>query len=224
MSQHVRIWLADHRGATAVEYGLVAAGIGVAITASVFALGVDVARLFGGVGTSVTGGDGALEVDAARPALLSPLVNGGFEADIGGRNWTWTAVEGWSNSGSGGRIELWNDGFLGTNAPEGSTFIELDAHRIGGIDHLQTSVDLEAGGTYTMSFEHAARAGAGENDEFEITHNGVVITTIAPGTPQSFTTAEVTLTGADGPDVIGFRELPGQNNGVGVLLDNVRFE
>ena len=51
----------DTRGATAIEYGLIAAGIAVAITAAVFALGGDLSAMFGGVSDTVnsapTGGN-----------------------------------------------------------------------------------------------------------------------------------------------------------------------
>jgi pilus assembly protein Flp/PilA len=41
-------------GATAIEYGLIAAGIAVAIIAVVFALGDDIAGLFGGIGDKIS--------------------------------------------------------------------------------------------------------------------------------------------------------------------------
>lgn len=40
-------------GATAIEYGLIAAGIAVAIIAVVFALGDDIAGLFDGIGDKI---------------------------------------------------------------------------------------------------------------------------------------------------------------------------
>lgn len=43
----------DTRGATAIEYGLIAAGIAVAIAAAVFALGGDLAGIFGDVSDSL---------------------------------------------------------------------------------------------------------------------------------------------------------------------------
>lgn len=43
----------DTRGATAIEYGLIAAGIAVAIAAAVFALGDDLSALFGSVSTEI---------------------------------------------------------------------------------------------------------------------------------------------------------------------------
>lgn len=43
----------DERGATAIEYGLIAAGIAVAISVVVFAFGDDLATLFGDMSTKV---------------------------------------------------------------------------------------------------------------------------------------------------------------------------
>jgi pilus assembly protein Flp/PilA len=49
----LRTFRKDTRGATAIEYGLIAAGIAVAISAAVFALGVDLSNLFGTVSETV---------------------------------------------------------------------------------------------------------------------------------------------------------------------------
>ena len=43
----------DKKGATAIEYGLIAAGIAVAIIAAVFALGDDIKGFFEGVSTKL---------------------------------------------------------------------------------------------------------------------------------------------------------------------------
>jgi pilus assembly protein Flp/PilA len=42
------------KGATAIEYGLIAAGIAVAISAIVFTIGTDLVNLFSGVGAKLT--------------------------------------------------------------------------------------------------------------------------------------------------------------------------
>jgi pilus assembly protein Flp/PilA len=46
-------FVADEAGATAIEYGLLAAGIAVAITSSVNQLGCDLANVFGNVASSI---------------------------------------------------------------------------------------------------------------------------------------------------------------------------
>ncbi|MBL1419239.1 MAG: Flp family type IVb pilin [Alphaproteobacteria bacterium] len=48
----------DESGATAIEYGLIAAGIAVAIIAAVQTLGDDLSAIFSNIGTSIkTGAD-----------------------------------------------------------------------------------------------------------------------------------------------------------------------
>jgi pilus assembly protein Flp/PilA len=42
-----------NKGATAIEYGLIAAGIAVAISAAVFAFGTQLNNVFSGLGTSI---------------------------------------------------------------------------------------------------------------------------------------------------------------------------
>lgn len=49
----LRLFRKDTRGATAIEYGLIAAGIAVAIAAAVFALGDDLTSLFEGVSEEI---------------------------------------------------------------------------------------------------------------------------------------------------------------------------
>ncbi len=53
------LYVKNEKGATAIEYGLIAAGISLAIVAAVYAFGDDLNALFGGLGDSLTntGGD-----------------------------------------------------------------------------------------------------------------------------------------------------------------------
>ena len=46
----------NEEGATAIEYGLIAAGISLAIVAAVYAFGEDLNALFEGLSTSLSGG------------------------------------------------------------------------------------------------------------------------------------------------------------------------
>ncbi|SLN71521.1 Poly(beta-D-mannuronate) C5 epimerase 7 [Roseovarius albus] len=151
------------------------------------------------------------------------LSNGGLNSNQADNSWSPGVVDGWFNTGSGGVIERWGDGFLGLSTADGSPFIELDANTGGGLDHVQTNLELETGTSYTLSIDHAARASGGTNDDFEVTHNGVVIATISPSSTSFFTTTTVTLTGLSGTDTIGFREISGQSNSLGVLLDNIQI-
>lgn len=49
----IQAYKADERGATAIEYGLIAAGIAVGISAVVFAFGDDLSELFTNMQTQV---------------------------------------------------------------------------------------------------------------------------------------------------------------------------
>jgi pilus assembly protein Flp/PilA len=49
----LQAYKSDERGATAIEYGLIAAGIAVGISAVVFAFGDDLSTLFGDMQTQV---------------------------------------------------------------------------------------------------------------------------------------------------------------------------
>ena len=148
--------------------------------------------------------------------------NGPLDSNQNDNSWSPGSVTGWYNTGSGGTIERWGDGFLGLSTADGSAFIELDGNT-SGLDHLQTDVELATGVTYVLSFDHAARAGGSVNDDFEVTHNGTVIATISPSSTGFFSTTTLTLTGLSGTDTIGFREIVSQDNGLGPLLDNIQF-
>lgn len=54
MTQFIREFISDESGATAIEYGLIAAGIAVAIIAAVGLLGDSLAAMFGTVGDALT--------------------------------------------------------------------------------------------------------------------------------------------------------------------------
>lgn len=49
MMMLLKLWTKCERGATAIEYGLIAAGIAVAISAVVFVIGSDLVALFSGI-------------------------------------------------------------------------------------------------------------------------------------------------------------------------------
>ena len=53
MRNHVRNFLHNERGATAIEYGLIAAGIAVAIIATVEALGTNLNATFSSVSSAM---------------------------------------------------------------------------------------------------------------------------------------------------------------------------
>ncbi len=53
MASHIKRFIRDEAGATAIEYGLIAAGISVAIIAVVQGLGVNLNTTFGSVQTAL---------------------------------------------------------------------------------------------------------------------------------------------------------------------------
>lgn len=60
MKNLAKRFMNDESGATAIEYGLIAAGIAVAIIAAVQTLGDDLSKIFTNIGTSInTGADKA---------------------------------------------------------------------------------------------------------------------------------------------------------------------
>lgn len=61
----------DERGATAIEYGLVAAGVAVAIAAAVFTLGGNIAGMFGSVSDVVA----PAEQDADAPGMPQRVID-----------------------------------------------------------------------------------------------------------------------------------------------------
>lgn len=50
----IRLYLKDETGATAIEYGLIAALIGVSIITAATAVGVSITDMFGVVGTTLS--------------------------------------------------------------------------------------------------------------------------------------------------------------------------
>lgn len=172
-------------------------------------------------------GDDSIAAGGGDDVVLGDVrlsINGALDSDQTS-GWSIGTVDGWTNANGGG-IERWADGFLGLPTYDGSAFIELDANANGGapanIDHIQTEIALDTGVTYTLTFGHAARPSA-INDDFEVVHNGTVIATISPSSTFFFSYSSVTLTGLSGTDTIGFREIAGQDNGLGPLLDNVQI-
>ncbi|MBL1146637.1 MAG: Flp family type IVb pilin [Pseudomonadota bacterium] len=57
----MKTWKVDEDGATAIEYGLIAAGIAVAIAAVVFAFGEELVGLFEGLTDTLSGAGGGGE-------------------------------------------------------------------------------------------------------------------------------------------------------------------
>lgn len=215
-------------GATTVDYVVLTGatvGVALATTATVFVgvsdLSQDTADLMAGVSVTSDFPGGALTAEATAEAV--GLVNGSFESGQADGTWSLGAIDGWTNAGSGGQIETWGNSFLGYSTADGSSFIELDATR-SGIDFVTTTIDMDAGATYALTFDHAARMGAGVADQFEVVVNGEVVATVSPSSTDSFTSTTILIQGQSGEDQVGFREMEDQNNSVGILLDSVQLE
>lgn len=57
----IQSYINDESGATAIEYGLIAGGISLAIVASVFAFGDDLQGVFETIGTAMDNAEAAVE-------------------------------------------------------------------------------------------------------------------------------------------------------------------
>ena len=55
MINKIKMFIASEEGATAIEYGLIAAGIAVAIAAAVFTVGDSLSEMFTGVSGEISG-------------------------------------------------------------------------------------------------------------------------------------------------------------------------
>ena len=226
MSGLLSAYCKGESGATTVDWVVLTAsvtGMGLATAATVSGgledLSGDIRAALTGysIGSSFSGG-----MDAASTAAAVGLINGGLDSNQRDGTWSLSVIDGWTNSGSGGRIETWGNTFLGYSTNDGSSFIELDATR-SGLDFVSTEVDMETGVSYALTFEHAARRGGGVNDDFEVVVNGEVVAVVSPQSTDSFTSTTLIIQGQEGADQIGFREIPSQNNSVGILLDSVEL-
>lgn len=166
--------------------------------------------LFAGAGSdTVTGGDGD---DLIKGDSANLLVNGGFEAGRAPDSFDAGAtVSGWSSSD--GFIEVWGSGTQGVTSQDGGNFIELD--RAGAVDAVWQDVQTTGGQSYTLSIDARQRTGS---DSFEVWFNSVRVATITP--TNAWATYSTTVTGTGGLDRVEFRELAGENNRFGPLLDN----
>ncbi|NCC21518.1 MAG: Flp family type IVb pilin [Alphaproteobacteria bacterium] len=57
----VQAFRKDEKGATAIEYGLIAGGISLAIVAAVFAFGNDLGNMFNTIGDAMSAAEGTVD-------------------------------------------------------------------------------------------------------------------------------------------------------------------
>jgi len=132
----------------------------------------------------------------------------------------WSAVptsqiDGWDSNT--GRIEIWKDGFLGYNSPNGGYIVELDGGRTS--DTISQDVETEAGRIYEVKI--TARARTANSSDFSVGWGGEAQETFSPPTNgwQEYT---VQVTGTGGPISLSLSEVAGQSNGLGTLIDRVQ--
>jgi hypothetical protein len=125
------------------------------------------------------------------------------------------ALDGWQSEA--GTVEYWADGFSGIAAADGAGFIELDNG--GLIDTLYQDIDTDDGQHYALTF--AARQRGAQAESVEVYWGGELIATVTPVGGTDWTTFTLGVTGSGGPDRLEFRELAGENNGLGPFLDAV---
>ena len=154
---------------------------------------------------------------------LNLIVNGSFEAPDEGAAQTFfqvpeAAVPGWTNLG-GTSIELWANGFNGVTPADGDQVAELDW--ASDVDTLTQTVDAVEGVNYALRFSLAARPDAPLSTSTVLVFwNGTLVDSIhALG--GGFVNYIREVTGAAGADVLTFREVPTENDGLGSLVDRV---
>ncbi|PLL14648.1 hypothetical protein C0V75_04330 [Tabrizicola sp. TH137] len=175
--------------------------------------------LTGGAGSdTVFGGDGADSIEGGGTPRENLLSNGSFETGRASANTNNSdaILTGWQSNSTNNVIESWGQGFGGVTASDGQGFIELDRES-NLVDTIWQDITTIQGESYSLSFD--ARNRPAVNDSFEVLVNGNVVGTYTPG--QGFVTYSLTFTATGSTTRIQFRELSTQNNGSGVLLDNI---
>ncbi len=167
--------------------------------------------IYGGAGNDTIYGDSSTNL----------LVNGSFESYTGtGTHYASNGTYGWTNGGDSS-IEAWASGTNGTNASNGSQFVELDNGL--GLDTLYQNVTTTAGQTYQFSFDLANRMGeSSSTQDIQVYWNNVLVGQYNAGST-SWSTFTLDVVGTGGSDRIEFRELSGQNNSIGILIDNTKL-
>jgi len=171
-------------------------------------------------------GNGASSVGEVELHLrndLNLIVNGSFERPDEGAAQAFflvpeAAVPGWTNLG-GTDIELWANGFDSVTPADGRQVAELDV--AGGVDTLTQTVDAVEGAKYALRFSLAARPDAPLSTSTVLVFwNGTLVDSIhALG--GGFVNYVREVTGAAGPDVLTFREVATEDDGLGALVDRV---
>ena len=147
------------------------------------------------------------------------IVNGSFEENsIPAGQWKHvpaSQVNGWSSS-TDQPLEIWGKGLLGVDGVDGSNILELDA-ATGELDVIYQDVSTQSGQSYKLSFFLRARTSGAET--VTVTWSG---DTVGSYTAKAeWTKIEADVTGSGGNDRLIFQESSSENDGLGVLLDNI---
>lgn len=165
-------------------------------------------------------------VDAGAPQYQVPVgdnIAGNSDFESLGKypkkkGWTYinsNKVDGWSAAKNS--MEVWADGMLGVNAPQGDYFIELDTKK-SVADKIYQEVPTEAGRVYEITLK--ARARKKGTSDLVVSWGGEDAQTITPevGTWTDYT---IKVVGTGDPMELSLSELKGQNDGYGPLLDGI---
>ncbi|WMS45306.1 glycerophosphodiester phosphodiesterase family protein (plasmid) [Acuticoccus sp. MNP-M23] len=157
------------------------------------------------------------------------IVNGSFENINGTSHRSWGRyapdgeIAGWSNVDPNPtqRIELHADtSDNGVSASDGQYFVDMDGDG-NNLEIVQTVEGVEAGSTYTLSFDVADIDPDADDDAIEVSWGGEVVYTGTPGEAWETIRLEVVGGAGDGTDTLAFRHLATDLNGDGIALDNV---
>jgi len=178
-------------------------------------------NLRGGDGDDIlSGGDGADTLQGDTGNLLG---DGGFEniavaEDQTALEWDLGA---WDTDQA---LTFWQEGHEGAGAADGEVALQLDARGTDeAAEGISQTVETEAGQTYTLSLKLARQPGAtAESSGVEILFGGQVVETVTPSS-ENWESVTVEVTGAGGSETLEIREIAGQSDGSGALVDAVHL-
>ncbi len=136
-----------------------------------------------------------------------------FSVDKDRGRWKLVQFDNWSGAG-----EAWTNR-LGRVATKGASKAELDVNR-NHVDMLEQKITTANGEKYTFSLDAYARK-AGTSD-FELLVDGEVLAKITPSSHWNKYGVEFTGTGAE--QTVAIREIAGQDNGYGAVIDNISVQ
>ncbi|MGB0405213.1 MAG: hypothetical protein ACPGDB_03380, partial [Fusobacterium sp.] len=166
------------------------------------------------------GNDGDGNDDENIDTNLNLIQNGSFEENNVSLNRHWAptkSVVNWNHSSATRGIEVWTPK-LGRSATDGKYKIELDLDRNRLDEISQTVTGAHDMYKYTLSLDAYARR-VGSSD-FEVLVNGKLIMTVKP--TSNWLSYSTTFTGSP-TMVVSIREMAGQDNSLGTIIDNVKL-